>query len=102
MVRTINEKLDEVLKVNQSIVQELNNKTTELQLLQTENMRLRSILRQQDTKLSPSKLSLTQSLLPTNKSRLSYIQSSGRSSSLAEMSVIRPPRTQIGYRGDYP
>jgi cell shape-determining protein MreC len=49
MVRTINEKLDEVLKVNQSIVQELNNKTTELQLLQTENMRLRSILRQQDT-----------------------------------------------------
>lgn len=49
MVRTINEKLDEVLKVNQSIVKELNNKTTELQLLQTENMRLRSILRQQDT-----------------------------------------------------
>jgi cell shape-determining protein MreC len=49
MVRTINEKLDEVLKVNQSIVQELNNKTTELQLLQTENMRLRSILEQQDT-----------------------------------------------------
>jgi hypothetical protein len=49
MVRTINENLDEVLKVNQSIVQELNNKTTELQLLQTENMRLRSILRQQDT-----------------------------------------------------
>ena len=38
MVRTINEKLDEVLKVNQSIVQELNNKTTELQLLQTENI----------------------------------------------------------------
>ena len=49
MVKTINEKLDEVLKVNQNLVQELNNKTTELQLLQSENMRLRSIVRQQTT-----------------------------------------------------
>jgi regulator of replication initiation timing len=75
MVRTINEKLDEVLKVNQSIVKELNNKTTELQLLQTENMRLRSILRQQDTDNVESNSNYeTEEIIPSSPTHLSWNQ----------------------------